>query len=388
MLILVFGLAGCALVANPRFLKAVNLITYKTSAPKSGFWLMSGLFAVTALLLLLTRRYRWAGKALLSLIVLAIGLAAVDVYLRIDPPVEVTVQPHWAKGDMNEWGFLDHEPRPEAARRVLLLGDSIEYGWGDDLTPENRYHDLIEQSLRAEGLDLDLQNTAIPDRQLDFYREQYEKFSPDYDPELVIVGWCFNDINYSEASAQIPGNIERGAEPQLERFRDVIGYPFKKWKLNEWFLWTVLSKRASIPLKEWGWIDGDWIDDHNTQYHAFLASLWNDPRLRKNVSRDLAWLRDDCRENRRKLLVVLFPYRFHVTKQDTTEIDKAKTILDELGIEYVDLYDAYVAGQREGDLYSQRDECHPTARGHQLAADVILPHVRRLLAQPRAEARP
>ncbi len=96
----------------------------------------------------------------------------------------------------NHLGFREKDfeiPKPAAMCRIMVLGDSLT--WGAGLRPEERYSNILEQLLRKdfpqkniEVLNFGLRGGATV-KERDILRENKDRVQPD----LIVVGFCKND---------------------------------------------------------------------------------------------------------------------------------------------------------------------------------------------------
>lgn len=85
--------------------------------------------------------------------------------------------------------------KPTGTYRILVLGDSITFGWGASY--EKTFCHLLEQSLNANpplsGRKFEVINTGVGNTntsmEVEYFRTEGIKFQPDY----VLVGWFIND---------------------------------------------------------------------------------------------------------------------------------------------------------------------------------------------------
>ena len=99
----------------------------------------------------------------------------------------------------NSHGLRDHtersEAKPPGTYRILVLGDSITFGWGANY--EKTFCRLLEKSLTAQppipGRKFEVLNTGVGNSntamEVEYFKEEGWKFQPD----LVLVGWFIND---------------------------------------------------------------------------------------------------------------------------------------------------------------------------------------------------
>lgn len=366
-----------AAFVNPLSLRAMGLLLYTQPIPKSGFWLLATLALGMGLLMLAARRSATSKRLALAWASTSLAILGIEAALRWDPPVEVTGASKIPKVEFNSLGTWDAEPRFDAKLRVLTLGDSVTHGVGDFLNQTNRYHDLLEKRLSSEGFDVDIQSVAESGWSLQRYMLEYDRVAPIYKPQVVLIGWCMNDINYGNAAALVQGNAEGGNRPTAQSLRWRIGQLARSVRLNESYLCTLAQKRGSQLLKRFGVVAGDWIDEHQTTYFKRMADWWTSQPLLAQIRADLGRLKRDCDANGRQLVVAIFPYSFQI-HGDHSAVAAFRSMLEQLGIRYVDLCEVY---RQSGatDLYSYRDEAHPNIQGHDLAAQALLPALRQAL---------
>ena len=78
--------------------------------------------------------------------------------------------------------------------RIIGIGDSIMFGWGVDET--ERYMDVLVNLLNDKFYDLRFEsyNFAVPGYNLVNEVEVLKQFAITYQPDLIIYGFCFNDL--------------------------------------------------------------------------------------------------------------------------------------------------------------------------------------------------
>jgi lysophospholipase L1-like esterase len=369
------GMLMLGALTNPLLHQVTGALPPSNARPRSGFWTISIIAIAAGLCLILARRHRGAGRALAAVLTTSICLGLAETAVRLAPPFEIRGVISWEQQNYvrNRWGFPDGEPRPDSLNRVLVLGDSITYGIGDDLDQTCRYPDIFETALSKRGFELDVQIVATGNTQFDAYVRNYEKLGPEYRPNVVVIGWCLNDIEYGELAftpalagklgSRWPRWIVRMARPVIFESR-----------INELFLFTVLHKRLSVLAAKRGWSKRDWLDDHNQWYHERLVSRYRDPRYVDHARTDLAKLAAHCREHDRKLLVVIFPFSFTLNNEKGRELFQVMTaLLESLNVPYLNLLPVFNEQvQRGNDVYSYRDACHPNVEGHRITGDLLV----------------
>ena len=129
---------------------------------------------------------------------------------EVDPSFDPTLNDgiNWTWGHRiqnNRHGFREEDfqsPKPEGLYRILILGDSLT--WGAGLAPAQRYSDLLQAMLTEADSDrpVEVLNFGFQGGPTVGERDLLVKLQDEIDPDLIIVGYCFNDTqprsqNYS-----------------------------------------------------------------------------------------------------------------------------------------------------------------------------------------------
>lgn len=134
---------------------------------------------------------------------------------RPDPALVFALQPN-QRGfsadkaiTINERGLrgpvIPYEKAP-GVKRILFLGDSITFGYGvrdDEMVTER-----VRALLAGAGVPVETVNTAITsyntEQEVTYYKQEGHR----YDPDVVVVGVCWNDINdKSDVRVDADGNL-------------------------------------------------------------------------------------------------------------------------------------------------------------------------------------
>lgn len=97
------------------------------------------------------------------------------------------------------------------------------------------------------------------------------------------------------------------------------------------------------------------------------------PEVRRALERDLALMRSELERQRRKLLVVILPVKYEIL--DTQNFGEPRRmligLLDELGIDFLDLHDEFAALENLDEYFLPADAVHMTHKGNALVADAL-----------------
>ncbi len=105
------------------------------------------------------------------------------------------------KAEINNLGFRDRDYAPgrRAGFRVLTIGDSFTFGWGNRL--EDVWSKVLERRLRSDGADVEIMNLGQGGQFPDSYAAIAEKAVPALKPDLIIVAVLQGDDLYQTLQA-------------------------------------------------------------------------------------------------------------------------------------------------------------------------------------------
>ena len=106
----------------------------------------------------------------------------------------------WARRDvrLNRAGFRDIEHslhKPQWVRRVLIIGDSFAFGWGIPQVTDRLGEQVVLRLTRHTGDPWETLNASTGDTHTLHHIEFARRMLP-YDPDVVILLYVFNDIDY------------------------------------------------------------------------------------------------------------------------------------------------------------------------------------------------
>ncbi len=221
---------------------------------------------------------------------------------------------------INADGFRDYEfstEKPEGVYRIVVLGDSITFGWLQ--RQEEIYPKLLEAKLNA---------TAAPGRRFEVYNmgvggyhagqelELLRAKALRYQPDLIIVGYCAND--------------------------NQIGFDAG--------LWRHFSRSGS---RTWDFISLRWM-------------LYRERTAEKSlVERSYEGMAAAAKEAGVPLLALIFPDKL---SPDGSPARQQEDLCRKLGIEALNLYPVF---QKAGFDTVLADMVHPTTAGHAAAAQAL-----------------
>lgn len=204
-----------------------------------------------------TRVYRYGFDALLPWIVESIRPVGSSPLIRPSPFVDIryeylpNLDTYFKKAHFrtNGEGLHDQEyarRKPAGTYRVAVIGDSMTVPEGVEI--EDAFHSVLERRATAEsGRSVEFVNFAVGGHQLPEYLAMIRHRALEWQPDLVVIGFCVNDFWWDEAYAA--AHFQKPYEP-LPTI-----HPFFRWHVIDWIQelrdgWRFRPKPG--PLPEWG----------------------------------------------------------------------------------------------------------------------------------------
>jgi lysophospholipase L1-like esterase len=263
--------------------------------------------------------------------------------------------------DINEQGFRD-DPFPDTkargALRVVFLGDSVTFGSGVPF--KDRYTNLLPRKTR-DGRPLECLNLAVNSYTSFHYVQQARHEVPRWDPDVVVVGMCLNDLKEKETSwprkwVRSPDGSYVGKYllPESEqgfRSRDYSVF------LDLWHEMHTRLKNRDAWRK--------WMGD--------LGEKWSNEELVADLRHNLEMLRDELASQNRRLIVLVLAELNDLHEPDRFALPRVTSLalLDELGIESLDVHAVFREAGDFDKLFLVGDSAHYSREGHTLLARAL-----------------
>lgn len=229
--------------------------------------------------------------------------------------------------------------------RIMMLGDSITFGWGVPF--EETFPRRLERMLDADGIKSEVINAGVGNYNTIMEVEYFLNEGRRYRPDVVVLNYFIND-----------------AEP-------VPVYGNNGWLARNSYAYAYLSSRLDVLNRQLS---------RRQDWGAYYAGLYEGdaPGWRAAAGRIDA-LAEYCRRNDIKLLIVNIPelrdlknYRFTRVQNLLREAAKRNQV------PYLDLLGS-VRGIDETKLWVSRPDPHPNGYANELFAKAMFPKIRKLL---------
>jgi lysophospholipase L1-like esterase len=266
---------------------------------------------------------------------------------------------------INSLGLREPEfppAKPEGEFRVLLVGDSVVFGYLtaylDTLAPQT------EQALTRRGAarNVRLINSGVCGyatwQELDYLKNEGVSLNPD----LIVLGFCYNDVTDLVGIEQenVSGILPAFAPGRSAWLWSGIVRAAESWQL----------RRASATS---AWAGRTRINRVNP---VELYTKRDQPDIRKawdRALRDLTRFKEYCASINKPLLLCVFPLRSQfVQGGEDLHVDRTVTQwAKQNAVDVLDLREAFSADPSPTRLYSHLDQFHLTPAGYHVAANAL-----------------
>lgn len=250
---------------------------------------------------------------------------------------------------INAAGFRDDEfPEeiPETSQRIVVLGDSVAWGWGVPM--EQAFPQVLERLL-SHRVPVDQSPPVVYNLAVDGYSTKQElrllgTQGLPLQPDLVIISYVLNDPDTMDG-----GLARYYAQPRLELLH--------------------LAGKAFLRVKHL--LGGNATTNHRQgNYHQYIHAHYQD-QIRKHF-RQLGQI---SKEKKLPIVVALNPvFAFEAGAPYSWQNlhDAIEQLCNENDLEFIDLYRSF-QGQNSRDF--SLDQWHPTAKGHAVIANTLVDYL-------------
>lgn len=261
---------------------------------------------------------------------------------------------------INSSGFRDREfqvAKPPGTRRILVLGDSTSAGNGIPDVTQVAAKVLERMLARAGAGPFEVYNLAVGGYHTYQEAQMLRVKGLQYDPDLVLVGFCLNDFDYAA-----DGNV---ALRLGQAFRTVDGRPAPEAASagRGWALWLIRHSRLAFVVYR----------------YREVRRLDRALQTRDPVDRGFELLDRIHRETGVPIVVFIIPgfdapfdrYAHGALHQQVFDVQRTFP-----GVEVLDLLDDFRARRLDAQSLST-DGLHPNPAGSRAIADALFRHLGR-----------
>lgn len=263
--------------------------------------------------------------------------------------------------------------RTPGTKRILFLGDSITFGYG--VRDEEVVSERVRALLGAAGVPTETINTAIASYNTEQEVAYYEHEGHRYDPDVVVVGVCWNDINdKSNVRVDAHGNLVDA---------DAVDKPTKRSDAaivaDTEFRNTLKRSRLLYgTLERWRAYQASRAPDDHAAFRNDVLSGNATARVEVGWSRmenAFRRLQAAVASHGARLMIVAFPVPVMLEQSfpASSYPTRLRDFATRENIPYLDLTGAFQAAfHGHESLFIPFDGDHPNAEGHDLAAHEIV----------------
>jgi lysophospholipase L1-like esterase len=257
----------------------------------------------------------------------------------------------------------------DSSLRILVIGDSYIHGGG--IMPDKKMSNQLRRTINQDNnkyKNIYILDVSKPDaNNLDNLKTYLEY--KDFSPQIVILGYHFNDINGNLDDVikvdSIPGqksNVKTSSGSQSKMFiRKVTNFLYHSAILEyamPKFNNMMLSKGYIIP---------------NSRLHNTLKYYEQDHETWKKSKNILSQMISDIQENGSKLIVYHFAYTNLIEYPQL--FDKSSTSIEQFfkSFDHVNYISGieHFKGEKASDYFIYKHDGHPNAKAHSLIARKI-----------------
>ncbi|MBI1784679.1 SGNH/GDSL hydrolase family protein [Candidatus Sumerlaeota bacterium] len=216
--------------------------------------------------------------------------------------------------EVNDDGMFDRQhaiENPEDLKRIACLGDSVTYGYG--VPAAESFPVMLGARLNREAKRAEVFKIAMPGWSTLQELIAYQRIARKYKPELVLVGFCLNDV------AEMQNNM---APPQLMSRIEGLAY-----RHSNLFRWILRPQAREIYAAE---------ELFSRPGARNVASGWD------LTLKAMGGIVKEAREDGCRVVILIFPFRLQVEPDAPAPIPQEKLAkwCIENQVDYIDLLPA------------------------------------------------
>lgn len=290
---------------------------------------------------------------------------------------------------VNSHGMRDREyslEKPSGTYRIAVLGDSKTFG--NFLPIADVYTEVLERRLLGAGYRVEVLNFGVGGYDTVQEVAQLERHGVAFDPDLVVVGYCMNDVGVVSANLEHLENLRRWDSPIyrsrvalfLARQRERIVLAREARRANELDRFVTRFAGRIDPIGE------DSIASAGVgRLSTLLASSpgvhetigwYAEPERIGRLRYTFRRLSELAAEHGFDLAILVFPYLEPSTPVHRAAYDILRHEAERQSIDVLEVVDDFEEAGIERLRQSRNDLIHPGAAGHSLIAGVLEAYVR------------
>lgn len=275
--------------------------------------------------------------------------------------------------------------KPLNEKRLILLGDSVTYGYG---LPYNEiFSGMLQSDLASAKSDQNwlVINAGIPGYNTLQERALFEEECSNFSPDFLVLTFVSNDLEAVLKSTtngylahHLPNELFYKPLPNANPFRGILKFSkFFRFLENRWnkyfimkqdvFYATVSDPRLALAQEKLHSITKKISLKH--QKRIFFQKSFYYKHILMKITTDLKAIKEKCTKMKIPFLFIIYPEMdasVFSLMQGNLEFDLRK-ILKCLSISYIDL-----SAYRAADKFTLGWDAHPNKRMHRKIANVIL----------------
>ncbi len=247
---------------------------------------------------------------------------------------------------INSLGFRGDEyplDKKEGVLRIAVIGDSVTWGYAE---VRDTYPNIMERLLKDKlgRDDIEILNFGVEGTDTKHHLRILEERVMEFNPDLVILGFCLNDIRFLELNPAVLMFLEN------MKFADYIFMKLVNF---------TTSVRARLKI-----VTSD-------SYFKEILNLYNVPSEVSELRNVVSAMKKVLDEREIGFAVVIFPFRQQFFNNPSFTPQRAvKDICREAGIPVLDLYSMLRKHDPER-LYLKGDVVHFSSYGNKVIAESI-----------------
>lgn len=270
----------------------------------------------------------------------------------------------------NERGYRDYSypsNKPESTFRIFLASDSV--GFGTNVRLEEAYPKILESRASAVSAPAhtEVVSYSMPGLSLRQKFHLVEQYAHDYHPDLIIIDYVINDIEFETKKSS---EAEGGKSCAIE----LVHLPFPcSWKdeLKESAFLVILQQGIENALHRMNWEDRNHFYDQveGDYYHR----LYTMSAKREYLDTWFRKIGEYQKETGVPVLIPIFPLIYDYAQYKWEDLNQLIIRQCEMnGLAYVSLLDTYRTYPWNELRVQRGDFTHPSVMGNTIAAQAIL----------------